>query len=315
MEEGLFFMGINMSAKKNLIVVSFITAVISLSACGGSSGSGASGGTGTEVPGENNNVETESIVQNQLPPGSIMQFGAVTIGDDAGVASDLVGGFFQLASGVDAGYFDSLRRPNSVNCAVDSDDNIDFEEISAGYIPSLNGVNKQSISAGETLILSSMEGTYAEMTQQPTGEFLLYNLPNGQSLPDAAIPQSLTVDIPGDEFPAFSAVPAPLVETLTGVSISTGDAVSSSSSFFWDAESSSESQVRIYSSTAGGFFLEDGMTVTCIVPDTGQFSFPADIREQLGADFSGGAPIMSRVSTHSEVTENSVLFVIRESGL
>lgn len=302
-----------MSGRPSLKVVASTVALVVLSACGGSSGE-----TDAAANTTSNNVDVNelgSVAQDSLPSGNVTQFGAISIGDDVGTASDLVGGFFQLSSGIDMQYFDSLVAPGNVNCVVDSDDNIDFEEISAGYIPSLTGVGKQSISAGETIILSDMGNTYAQMTRQPAGSFIFYDLPIGQNLPTGPVPTTITVDIPGDDFPAFENITAPSVDTLTGVTFSSGDVVNPSTIFSWDAGSSGDSQVRIFTSTAGGFFLEDGMTVTCIVPDTGQFSFPSDVRSKLGADFIGGTPLMSRLSTRSEVQDNSVLFIIRESFL
>ena len=71
--------------------------------------------------------------------------------------------------------------------------------------------------------------------------------------------------------------------------------------------------MRIFSSTAGGFFVENGMTVTCLAPDTCSFEFPQSVQDELGADFIGGAPSISCVKIKTESTDGSVLFLIRES--
>ena len=303
--------------------------LLALAACSSGGNSGSDAGSGSvdngQVPDDGsavdvlNNDEPDSagtpgtVPQSSLPEGNIVQFGAINIADDEGVASDLVGGFFQLDAGVDASYFESLLDPDNINCVVDSDDSIDFEEISASYIPGLTGVGKQSISAGEVVLLSSATGTYAEITRQPAGGFIFYELPNGQSVPDGNVPDTITVDIPGDRFAAFENVTAGTVSPLSGFTISTGDSIDTSTVFRWDEGRDDNSQIRIFTSTAGGFFLEDGKTVTCIVPDTGEFRFPADVRNELGSDFNGALPLVSRITTRSQTQDNSVLFMIRES--
>jgi len=71
--------------------------------------------------------------------------------------------------------------------------------------------------------------------------------------------------------------------------------------------------IRLFSSTAGGFFLEDGVTVTCVAPDTGSFTFPTTVRAELGSGFVGSAPLMSRIVVNSVQTGSTMLYVIRES--
>jgi hypothetical protein len=282
------------------------------SACGGSE-TERTDNTETVSVGNQTPTSGQMVPTDLLPDGNIVLFGAVSIADEQGEASDLIGGFFNLSQGVDSDYFDLLAAPDSTNCYVDSDDNIDFEEISASYIPSLKGVQKTSTGAGEFVYVEAAGSSYVELAQQPVGALVFYDLAPGQSIPTGPIPLDLKVNIPGDGFPSFPSVPVPKVAALKNFTISTGVNIQSTSVFTWSAEPDSSSQVRIFTSTAGGFFLENGMTVSCIVPDTGRFVFPDSVKRLIGSGFNGAPPIVSRLQTHIAKNNDAVLFVIRES--
>ncbi|ASJ75853.1 hypothetical protein [Granulosicoccus antarcticus] len=248
------------------------------------------------------------------PEGDITHYGAVTIDDDAGVASDLVASFYRLDSGVSASFLSSMLSGESAMCQVQDDGVIDFEEISAGFVPTVPGVGKTAVSAGEAIVLSSPAGTYATLEEQPTAGFLFYDLPNMSMLMDGPVPEGLTVDVPGSaEIPAFVAAEVPTITTLSGAAFGSGNTISANTQFTWEPSSDPTALIRIFATTAGGFFLEDGVTVTCVTPDTGSFNFPADTRAQLGADFSGSAPLMSRIVVNPVQVDSTLLYVIRES--
>lgn len=256
---------------------------------------------------------TASDLLGEIPPGDITSYGAITVGDDAGIASDLVASFFSLNDGLSRDFLQTVFTSNQALCTVDDDDRLDFEEISAGFIPSFNGVAKQAISAGETIVMTSEEGTFANIEIQTVGAFLFYTLPDMQMLPRGPVPEGLHADVIGDVFPNYQSVMLPSVEPLDSIDFTGGDSIKPTSVFSWTPASQMGSMIRIFSSTQGGFFLEDGKTVTCLVPDTGTFVFPASVQAQLGTDFNGGTPIFSRVTVRTESIQNSTLFLIRES--
>ncbi len=295
---------------RTLLMFSLLTAQVACS-------SGGSGG-GTDSP-DNDGVGQPNVVDVAMAPaGDITHYGAVTIGDDVGEASDLVGSFYRLDTGVSASFMQTMLSGESTMCQVQDDGVIDFEEISAGYLPTVPGVGKTAVSAGDSIVLSTATGTYATLEEQPAAGFLFYDLPDRAMLMEGPVPEGLTVDVPGStEIPAFTAIDVPAITTLSGVGYgvgsSAGDSISTDTQFTWESSSDPAALIRIFVTTAGGFFLEDGVTVTCVAPDTGSFSFPADTRAQLGSDFVGGPPLMSRIVVNPVQVDTTLLYVIRES--
>lgn len=291
--------------------------LLALAGCSGSSDNSSNVGKASDDGGSTSDSDSSASAKPDLlgdiPAGSVTAYGAVTVGDDAGIASDLVASFFELEEGLSGDYLKTVFSSSSTLCTVDDYDVIDFEDFSAGFIPSLNGVEKQAISAGESITLTSDSGTFANIQPQSVGAFLFYTLPDMQMLPSAPVPQSLRVDFAGDVFPGYQAASLPSVEPLSEVEFTGGDMIIPTSTFSWSPPSNPGSMIRIFTSTRGGFFLEDGKTVTCLAPDTGSFTFPLSVQTELGANFEGGMPIFSRVSVRAETTENSILFLIRES--
>lgn len=278
---------------------------------GGCSDSSDTAATDSVTVPTNPASDTEVLVASA---GQITHYGAVTIADDAGEASDLVGSFYQLDTGVSADFARTMLSGESVMCQVQDDGVIDFEEISAVYVPTIPGVGKTAVSAGESIVLTSPLGTYATLDEQQAAGFLFYDLPNMVMLMDGPVPDGLTIDITGSgPIPAFSAVPVPSITALTDVNFGGQETISASTLFTWEPSTNSVAKIRIFSSTAGGFFLEDSLTVTCIVPDTGSFTFPASIQAQLGRDFTGSTPLISRLVAHPVQVDSAVLYVIRES--
>jgi len=255
-----------------------------------------------------------------LPPGSVApagmvtHYGSVTVADEAGRVSDMVASFYKLDTGVSADFLSSQFDGQSAMCEVQDDGVIDFEEISVVYVPDVPGVGKAPVSAGDSIILSSSAGSFATLNEQPAAAFIFYDLPNMNMLSGLTVPVDLTVDVLGStEIPVFSSSPVPTVEALGVVDYGDEENVSVTSQFGWTPSNQPGSLLRIFTSTAGGFFLENGVTVTCLVPDTGSFMFPTNIRELLGSEFSGSTPIISRLSINSVQVDTTVLYVIRES--
>ena len=260
----------------------------------------------------NDEPDVSEIVM--APAGQITHYGAISVADDAGQASDLVGSFYRLESTVSADFLNGMLTGESTFCDVQSDDTIDFEEISASYVPSVPGVRGTAVSAGESLILTSPAGTFATLQEQPAAGFLFYDLPNMAMLTQGPVPDGLSVDVAGStEIPMIAAAAVPAITTLSGASPSADTNISTGTQFTWDASGDPSAMIRIFTGTAGGFFLEDGVTVTCVAPDSGSFSFPAETQALLGSDFAGGPALMSRIVVNTVQAESTVLYVIRES--
>lgn len=274
-------------------------------------GMGCSSGGSSE--GTSENPPTDSPV-SIAPEGDINGYGVINLSDENGQVSDLVGSFYRLDTGVSESFLRNRVSGNSTFCEVQDDDVIDFEEISVGYVPDVPGIGKTAVGAGDSVVLNSAEGIYATLTQQPAGGFLFYDLPNMTALSTAPVPDGLSVAFAGsDVIPEVQNVAMPVVSPLTGFAYAGNDTVSTSTQFTWNSTQEADAFIRIFVSTAGGFFLEDGVTVTCITPDTGSFSFPASTQTLLGSEFSGAPPIASRVAANAVLVDSSLIYILRES--
>jgi len=232
---------------------------LTLGACGGG------GGGDSDAPSDEVDPAPGDAGGEAVQVGDIVRYGSATLSDDAGLFSEVVAGFFSLSEGVSADAFQSVLSPGRTNCRVESDDAIGFEDISMGFIPSPRGVTLEPIDAGDVLVLTNGNTAWASLQARQAGGFLFYDLDTTLTPPSGAVPEDLTLDIPGGEFPAFEAAAVP--------------------------------------------------NVSCVVPDTGEFSFPSHTRAALGAGFEGGAPVVSRIASASVQQDDALLIITRESFL
>jgi len=271
----------------------------------------SSGGAGSTEPIPENEPPTESI-DNGLPPGEVTLFGAITVADDNGSVMDIIGSFFRLNEGVSGAALIEQFNGSEVTCLVEPDEINNFNDISASFIPEVDGISGAA-DAGETIVLSHDAGTYATLEKQGVGDFTFYGVNDMASVPSGAVPESLSASVSGAEFPSFNNLSFPVQTSLTGVNYAGSPTVLPSTEFSWDASADAGSMIRIFTSTNGGFFLENAVKVNCLVPDTGSFTFPLDTQVALGSDFTGGPPTVSRISFNAFTENDATLFLIRES--
>lgn len=310
------------SRSRPAFAATFVAAAV-LGACGGGSSDGGPSSADPSPPagpgGEANDpgpvvggpaTGTEEV----LIPGDIARYGVVSVGDDGTQANEIVGGFFTLSDAVAPDAFGGVLDPDSADCRVADVDarGTGFGTISANLLPSPDGVDVTSVMAGETLVLTSGAGTWTELQAGSTGGFRFYDLAPGSVLPAGPVPGDLALDVPGDDaFPAFGGAAFPGVEPLAGFAAD-GD-VDAGTRFTWDAAATPGSKIRFSTSTAGAFFAGAGVTVSCVVPDTGEFTFPSDVRDELGSDFAGDSLVASRVSIDTRTANDALLILVRES--
>ena len=309
-------------------IAAALVAAFALGACGGDSDSdaGGGGGDGAGVPVDGDTGGAGSAV-DQLGaddgdaeaafPGDVARYGVVTVGDEGGEASDAVAGFFALSAGVSAEAFSGALDPDAAECrVVPAGGDIGFEAVSAGFLPSPAGVGASSIAAGETLGLrSATGGSWAELEPMSIGGTLLYDA--ASALPDGPVPDDLVADVPGDgeAFPAFVGAALPAVEPLVGFDDGEGDTIGPDARFAWQAGTVPGAKIRLTYVTNAGFFADDGgVTLTCTVPDTGEFTLPEATREALGEDFEGAAFVVSRVAIDTVAEGDALLVLVRESA-
>lgn len=276
---------------------------------GGTTGGGTTGGDGEVV-----------IVPLGDVSGDVADFGYVTIeqpgdSDDPFAAEGGIDGFFLRFPGTIPA-LDAIEgfQPALDTCEVDTftfsdiPDDFDFD------------FEFQALSAGEQLVFTGPGGTYVELPREQLQFegtlFIAYQL-DGESLP-GPVPSGLTLDIPGDDFPAFSAVDVPDVEPLTGVtpefSFTSPTSITADTVFGWDAGSNPDAYISISASSTN--FGGDGISVTnvdCLAVDDGEFAFPAATRAELG-DFSTTSADVARTGVTILRRGNALLVVSNRSS-
>ena len=296
--------------------LSLILVVSMLTACGGgSSGGDSSAGTtaGATTTGATDTGTTDSGDTGGSTGGdTVSQIGFIDIDqflfDTSAPDIELSAGFISSSTTINLDALSNEIKPTNDICQVrenvpfldDGDDDIDFTNI--------NPSNITTISAGETVTFTSPAGTYATLDRETAFGFTGYSLELDSN---TSVPSGLTVDIPGDEFPAFSNVPVPPVAFLTGLTISTGDVIDASSTFTWDASADSGSRLSISAYTDFDFanLLTSTRTeVDCEVVDDGSFSFPAAIQSQMGSITATDIEI-SRINISFVQSGNALLVV------
>ena len=161
---------------------------------------------------------------------------------------------------------------------------------SAREVLTVTAANGTSVSAGEVLTVISANGTYMELIRQEIQEgFIVYNpQPNTVA---GILPTNLSIDIPGDVFPAFANVAAATVQTLNVTTPNAGEHVTPTTAFSWNA---SNTAGNIISISATSFINAEAMTVTCSAVDDGEFTFPAATQNEMGNEFTSIASSISR---------------------
>lgn len=246
---------------------------------GGSTGQGTTGG-GTGVP--------------------IDKFGGVSLGDIGEI--ELEAGFFSFDRTVDFSELLIQVNPTQDSCELSTfaitGETPNVEDIFANSV-----VNP--ISAGEVLTVNSPDGSYAELIKQEMFGFILYQLDEGVALSGPA-PAGLTIDIPGDQFPAFSNVAFPQINPLQVTSPSNLFQVTASTNFSWNASTNPDSFIEI-SVVAQSADFTGSISLECVVLDDGSFSFPDEIQAQLGS--VTGIGFMSREAVNIVQSGSSILSV------
>ena len=297
---------------------------LSLSACSSSSSDDpADTGTENETDNETDNGSTDGSNSENVDTGggstgatsgSISSFGTISFerASSEFSDSDITASFFALDQNLPLVDIEAAFTPSSDTCQVSTTDFGDFT------IPTLDGapVDVMSLSAGEVLTVSSPAGTYVELQRDEGFGFIFYGVDTELPTP---IPSELTVDIPGDEFPAFSNVAIPDVAPLTGVSPGfeqqtlTADTV-----FTWDAGNNENARIDITLVDTSALLdpSQELVSVSCLAIDDGSFQIPAQTAAQLPAGFSAGNSGLTRTAFSVLQNDNSLLIVtaITSSG-
>ena len=304
--------------KTNRMTIGIFT-ILALTGCGGGGGDASEESNSiSPVDGSTGAVPPLVLDDALLPPGDITQYGVVNVADDDGIAADVVASFFDFGDGISSELISGLFTGDQSSCEVGETPEPGIFALSAVFLPEVTSVFSL-ISVGDSLTLNSSTGQFALLELTDIGEFTFYSLPVNESFPDGPVPEDLTVNIPADSEEFEGVFEFSPVEPLQNFSVTdvpgpvSSEAIFSNTVFTWEASELPMQWVRIETQTAGGFFLDESISVSCLVPDTGFFSFPASVQQQLGGDFEGAPALVSRLSIETTTRDTSALFLIRES--
>ena len=274
---------------------------------GGDTAGDTGGDMGNDTNGDTGN-NTGGDTAGDTISGNVQFLGLVSIDEDVSANEvDATGSFIQYTSAIAGNLFEPVYTPQLDTCTVEtidiSDVNTDFPDIDVNVVPQL-------VSAGEVIPLTSAAGSYIQLTRESAFGFLFYS-PEPETVP-GPIPSQLTLDIPGDIFPAFANVSMPVVEPLTVTSPTQGQPITPTTNFSWTAGSNPNAYISI-SATA---FNATGETtfVDCEAADDGEFSFPAQTQSEMGAAFTSiTADYLREVLTFQQ-QGNALLVLTATSG-
>jgi len=159
-----------------------------------------------------------------------------------------------------------------------------------------------TVSAGEVLPMISNAGTFMQLNRNAFDELIFYSADPASV--DGALPGSLSIDIPGDVYPAFANVALPVVQSLSVIAPVTDAAITPETTFIWSAGFQPDAYITI---TANIFDGTVGRSVSCTVVDDGNFNFPQEIRDEMGEDFLSLDFIIARYLQTREVRGNALL--------
>jgi len=244
---------------------------------------------------------TAPVSDQQVPfpaPGStdetLVQVGLFVISQTSAPAtSSAFGTFLEGRSALASDLPEIFVDPNEDSCEVLSD----FDD---GSLEN----SSQTISAGEVLTLTSPAGTFAELVREISADEISYSIAQGSV--ESELPASLTLDIPGDAFPAFSNIAVPVVQALDVISPVIGQAINIGTAFSWVAGNNPNAYIEI---EATGTINGESATVTCNVQDDGSFTFPVQTANELGTNFSVEFFSITREVQTSVVNGNAIVIV------
>lgn len=246
-------------------------------------------------------------------PGDLSLVGYVSVEveeENEAIETELAGVFFRFEdTTIVDGFFEAMTSQlNGEDVCFVSEEDDDNNDLDVDFDFEIG----ETVSAGETMTLTSPMGTYATLERQTLnipslGTVIAYTTPMGDALPGLP-PSGLTIDIPGDVFPAFSNVAVPdLPASLVDFSPPLFSAVDESTVFSWTPSGVAGAGVTLE-------LVSDTESISCLLVDDGNFTLPASVTEQLSGPFAGTVDDLGREAATLVSIEDTVLFVLVEDG-
>lgn len=133
--------------------------------------------------------------------------------------------------------------------------------------------------AGESPVFTSPAGTFGQLDLDASGG---YQMPNGTIIGTA--PDSLVLDIPGDDFPMFASVDMPVMPHLSFSDAipRSSTSVFSDSSLSWKPATGLDTFVALSGHTRNPDVMPLAIVdIVCVLPDDGAFELSSEIQQQV----------------------------------
>lgn len=172
-------------------------------------------------------------------------------------------------------------------------------------LPTLPGetpAGAEPIGAGDKMMIDNAGTSYLELSKDSSSDLINYTGSTETALPETP----LTLDIPGEAFPAFSDVPLETIPTFNLSEPSNTANITPTTVFRW--EGSSENGVISLQMTRA----QPNITVECFAKDDGEFSFSDTTKAELEvAGFRRGElNPPARLAARYDIRESAALLVI-----
>jgi len=299
-----------------LPLAALICATLALSACSSDDDDDAptpdNGGQPGDNTGDNTGDSTEDGTDDSLDPtGDVARFGLVRLSqpDGPGDDGDAFASFVQFTTAVSADQLSGEFLPAADTCRVENDDDdSDDDDLFAG----VSGRPFEFVSAGNALMFTSEAGTWLTLPLIDIPGFKGYR-PESRPLP-TPFPSDLTLDIPGETFPAFAAVPLGDVAPLSIQVPGGDDDVAASTGFSWESAGDAQANTRVEIELEFDDQGTDGedIEVLCSATDDGEFSLPQSVLDQLPAGAAGSLD-MERVTVEQRRDGDALLVTRHEA--
>ncbi len=266
-------------------------------------GGGDSGGDGSDPGGDTGSGDENPTERN------IRQVGYVAVIEDIKAAASLDSGVTATAR-----FLEYTKPFTTVLAEVDDPfaSAVDTCKVSAnnnenGPVVTIpkpeEQIEERNIGAGTPLSITSDGNDYLDIVKiGVSDDLVLY----GSRTASGNMEPNLKLNIPGDEFPAFSGIAIGDVGGFKFDSPGQGSTIRFNTQFQWQPASDPDDLVFIDASSLN-------QSVSCITRDTGSFTFPEETQNEMGTGFFGNKLTGGRLDYQVLYSGESMLIVYAHS--
>lgn len=233
----------------------------------------------------------------------VRQVGVLEVVELASVSqAQLTAYFFEMEDGGPAATVRAGFLTYTDSCIIED---IDESDQSGPGDVTAYGVTGSPISAGEVLTVSSSAGSVTELTNPGSSVHFYQANPR----PAYPLPAGLTLDIPGDDFAALTAMAIPDASALVIEVPAADESVTVDTEFSWTAAEDLDSRIIFFASVPSEVPESPAQELNCVIVDDGEFEFPEIIKTQLGDEYTFNSIEMYRDARTIVQTEEVMLLM------